>query len=51
MIDRNEEYDELLTVAEVAALLRLPAATVRYWRHIGVGPHGFRIGRTSTTEF
>jgi predicted DNA-binding transcriptional regulator AlpA len=35
----------LLTLAEVAAVLRTPVATLRYWRHLGVGPDGFRLGR------
>jgi len=34
--------DELLTIADV---LRVPVATLRYWRHLGTGPHSFRIGR------
>ena len=38
--------DELLTLKEVAALVRVPEATLRYWRHLGTGPHGFRIGRS-----
>jgi DNA-binding transcriptional MerR regulator len=38
--------DELLTLKEVAALVRVPEATLRYWRHLGIGPHGFRIGRS-----
>ena len=37
--------DELLTIAEVAAVVRVPVATLRYWRHLGTGPHSFRIGR------
>lgn len=36
---------ELLTLDEAAALLRTPVATLRYWRHLGVGPDGFRLGR------
>ncbi len=36
---------ELLTVEEAAASLRAPAATLRYWRHLGVGRDGFRLGR------
>jgi len=36
---------ELLTLAEAAAVLRTPVATLRYWRHLGVGPDGFRLGR------
>ena len=38
--------DELLTISEVADILRDPVATLRYWRHLGTGPHSFRIGRT-----
>ena len=36
---------ELLTIAEAAQLLRAPVATLRYWRHLGTGPHSFRLGR------
>ena len=36
---------ELLTLTETAAVLRTPVATLRYWRHLGVGPDGFRLGR------
>lgn len=34
-----------LTTAEVGALLRTPAETVRYWRHVGTGPRSFKVGR------
>ena len=37
--------DELLTLAEVADVVRVPVATPRYWRHLGTGPHSFCIGR------
>jgi len=37
--------DELLTIDEAAALVRAPVATLRYWRHLGTGPHSFRVGR------
>ena len=37
--------DELLTIAEVAAIVRAPIATLRYWRHLGHGPRSFRLGR------
>ena len=30
---------------EVAETLRVPVATLRYWRHLGQGPLSFRIGR------
>ncbi len=36
---------ELLTIGEAAQLLRAPVATLRYWRHLGTGPHSFRLGR------
>ena len=41
----NHEHDEMLTITEAAKLLRLPIATLRYWRHTGEGPHSFRLGR------
>jgi predicted DNA-binding transcriptional regulator AlpA len=37
--------DDLLTMAEVAVIVRAPVATLRYWRHLGTGPHSFRVGR------
>ena len=36
---------DLLTISEAAKLLRAPVATLRYWRHLGSGPHSFRLGR------
>jgi hypothetical protein len=35
----------LLTTEEVAERFRTSPATVRYWRHIGMGPAGVRVGR------
>ena len=35
----------LLTLDEAAAHLRTPIGTLRYWRHLGIGPRGFRVGR------
>ncbi|SDX88531.1 Helix-turn-helix domain-containing protein [Modestobacter sp. DSM 44400] len=35
----------LLTTEEVATRFRTSPATVRYWRHIGIGPDGVRVGR------
>ena len=37
--------DALLSIDEVAALVRTPVATLRYWRYLGTGPHSFRVGR------
>lgn len=42
---RDDHADELITLTEVAQLLRVPAATLRYWRHMGTGPRSFRVGR------
>jgi len=37
--------EQLLTTNEVAELYRTSPATVRYWRHIGYGPKGRKVGR------
>jgi DNA-binding transcriptional MerR regulator len=34
-----------LTTDEVAQLYRTSPGTVRYWRHIGYGPKGVKVGR------
>ena len=39
------DQDRLLTITEVAELLRKPVATLRWWRHTNTGPHSFKIGR------
>jgi predicted DNA-binding transcriptional regulator AlpA len=44
--DSTYPNDELLSMQEVAAVVRVPVATLRYWRHLGTGPRGFRIGRS-----
>ena len=41
----SENADELLSIAEVAEIVRTPVATLRYWRYIGTGPHSFKVGR------
>jgi hypothetical protein len=33
-------------IQEVADVVRVPVATLRYWRHLGTGPRSFRIGRS-----
>ncbi len=35
----------LLTTEEVAQRFRTSPSTVRYWRSLGVGPQGVRVGR------
>ena len=37
--------DEMLTLQEACAFLRVPEGTLRYWRHLGAGPRSFKIGR------
>ena len=44
--DTPHANDELLTMKEVAGVVRVPVATLRYWRHLGSGPRSFRIGRS-----
>lgn len=34
-----------LTTEDVAARYRTAPSTVRYWRHIGFGPKGIKVGR------
>jgi excisionase family DNA binding protein len=36
---------EILTIQEVAELLKVPVGTVRKWRSEGMGPQGFRVGK------
>jgi predicted DNA-binding transcriptional regulator AlpA len=40
----------LLKLPEVAAELRTPEATLRYWRHVGKGPRSFKLGRAVVYE-
>jgi len=41
----NRDDDDLLLLEEVAALTRQSVSTLRWLRHKGVGPCGFRLGR------
>ncbi len=41
--ERND--DELLTLEEVAEILKTSENTVRWWRQQGTGPEFFKIGR------
>lgn len=40
-----EAAPQYKTTAEVAARYRTVPGTVRYWRHIGYGPKGTKVGR------
>lgn len=41
----GQDACELLTTEEVGARLKVPAETVRYWRHVGTGPRAIKVGR------
>jgi hypothetical protein len=43
--DQNHADDQMLSIEEAAAYLRVPVATMRYWRYTGDGPFSFKIGR------
>lgn len=34
-----------ITTEEFAEIARTSPATIRYWRHVGTGPTGFKLGR------
>lgn len=36
---------DFLTTAEYAAAVRAPESTVRYWRYVGKGPRGRKVGK------
>ncbi len=42
---RLTEGDEILYLKEAAAFVRKSAGTMRYYRHLGIGPRNFRHGR------
>jgi DNA-binding transcriptional MerR regulator len=37
--------ERFINTAEFAELARTSPSTCRYWRHIGYGPKGFRVGK------
>lgn len=44
VVHLSEHVGRLLTSTEVADVIRVPHATLRYWRHIGIGPKSFKMG-------
>lgn len=40
-----DNSERLLTIGELGAMLGVPVDTLYGWRHRGVGPQGYRIGR------
>ena len=47
MPDGDDE--DFLTLSEVAAIVRVPVNTLRWWRQRGTGPKFFKIGRHLVT--
>ena len=45
----ERDPEELLTLSEVADILRVPVNTLRWWRQLGTGPEFFKIGRHLVT--
>jgi predicted DNA-binding transcriptional regulator AlpA len=45
MIEGNMDTEKRLSTAETAEYLRLSAATLRWYRHAGIGPRSYRLGR------
>jgi predicted DNA-binding transcriptional regulator AlpA len=40
-----QDRDRILSLEEIAKRSGTPLNTLRYWRHIGVGPPTFKLGR------
>lgn len=40
-----DDFEDLMATGEVARLVHLPEGTLRYYRHVGKGPRGLKIGR------
>lgn len=47
-LDQRPDGD-LLTLSEVADILRVPVNTLRWWRQQGAGPRYFKLGRRLVT--
>ena len=39
------DQERLMTITDLATLLGVPVDTLYGWRHRGIGPAGYRIGR------
>lgn len=36
---------DIMTPKEVAYLIKIPVGTLAYWRHAGIGPKHFKLGK------
>ncbi len=41
----SRAHDEMMTIDEAAEYLRVPVATMRYWRYCRTGPASFKVQR------
>ncbi|MGH3406456.1 MAG: helix-turn-helix transcriptional regulator [Streptosporangiaceae bacterium] len=44
-MDHDDRGDDLLLLPEVAEITRMSESTIRWLRHKGEGPPGFKMGR------
>ena len=40
----EDQLPDYFTIPEIADRYRTTEATVRYWRHVGYGPEGVKLG-------
>ena len=45
----ERDAEELLTLTEVAEILKVPVNTLRWWRQRSTGPEFFKMGRRLVT--
>ena len=45
----ERDSEELLTLSEVAEILKVPVNTLRWWRQRDTGPEFFKMGRRLVT--
>ena len=45
----ERDSEELLTLSEVAEILKVPVNTLRWWRQRDAGPEFFKMGRRLVT--
>lgn len=45
----ERDAEELLTLSEVAEILKVPVNTLRWWRQRNTGPEFFKMGRRLVT--
>ena len=41
----DNQQERLMTIADLAWMVGIPVDTLYGWRHRGLGPRGYRVGR------